>query len=345
MFELTLASAPEYLVRRGIAPAGEAIEVAELVGGVSATVISARIPSTGTAVVVKQALQRLKVEADWRAKQDRTEVEAAAMRLCARLTPGRVPRVLDSDPSAHVVVMELLPEDALNWQAEVALGRAHADAGSWAGETLGLWHAQTEGDPAVAAAFDDFESFEQQRLSPFYETVIEHLPEAADDVARRLEELRVRRCFVDGDFAMKNMLVGSDRNWVLDFEVAHYGNPIFDIGFFLSFVVLSAVRWPALENELRSLAAGFSSAYAGTAGERFAGDEVDVVAHTGCLVLARTDGKSPAQFLDPAARTEARSVGLALLRTPERGLWQRAEPTAHPSRLAPRRREDDDPRA
>ena len=128
--------------------------------------------------------------------------------------------------------------------------------------------------------------------------MIERLPEAADDVARRLEELRVRRCFVDGDFAMKNMLVGRDRNWVLDFEVAHYGNPIFDLGFFLSFVVLSAVRWPALEQDLRSLADGFGAGYAEAAGEHFAGDDVDVTAHTGCLVLARTDGKSPAQFLD-----------------------------------------------
>jgi 5-methylthioribose kinase len=322
MFELTLASAPGYLVRRGLAPAGEAIEVAELPGGVSATVISARIASSGTAVVVKQALSRLKVEADWTAKQERTEVEAAAMHLCARLTPGRVPHVLDNDPAAHVIVMELLPDDALNWQAEVAAGRAHAEVGSWAGETLGRWHAQTAGDPQVEAAFDDFESFEQQRLSPFYETVIEHLPEAAADIAQRLEELRVRRCFVDGDFAMKNMLVGRDRNWVLDFEVAHYGNPIFDLGFFLSFVVLSAVRWPALERELRSLAGGFNEAYLDTVGERFAGADVDVTAHTGCLVLARTDGKSPARFLDAASRAAARSVGLSLLRSPERGLWQ-----------------------
>jgi 5-methylthioribose kinase len=321
MFELTAANAPDYLVRRGIAPAGRGIEVAELAGGVSATVVSARIPSTGTAVVVKQSLSRLKVEADWRAKQERTEIEAAALRLCARLTPGRVPRLLDHDSAAHVVVMELLPDDAPNWQAEIAAGRVHPEVGPWAGETLGLWHAQTAGDPAVAAAFDDFESFEQQRLSPFYETVIEHLPEAADDVARRLEELRVRRCFVDGDFAMKNMLVGRDRNWVLDFEVAHYGNPIFDIGFFLSFVVLSAVHWPALEQDLRSLAAGFEAGYAEAAGERFAGDDVDVAAHTGCLVLARTDGKSPAQFLDGASRADARAVGLALLRNPERGLW------------------------
>ncbi len=176
MFELTLQSAPGYLVGRGLALAGEPIELAELTGGVSATVISARVPSTGAAFVVKQALPRLKVKDDWRAKQERTELEATAMRLCGRLTPGRVPRVLDNDPSAHVLVMELLPDDALNWQSEVAAGRAHAEVGEWAGQTLGIWHARTAGDPEVAAAFDDFESFEQQRLSPFYETVSKRLP-------------------------------------------------------------------------------------------------------------------------------------------------------------------------
>ena len=322
MFELTLASAPGYLVRRGLVPAGAAIEVAELTGGVSAVVISARVPSTGVAVVVKQALARLKVKDDWRAKQERTELEAAAMRLCGRLTAGRVPLVIDSDPSAHVLVMELLPEDAHNWQGEVAAGRAHAGVGAWAGETLGSWHAQTEGDPEVAAAFGDFESFEQQRLSPFYETVVERLPEAAPDILPRLEELRECRCFVDGDFAMKNILVAPERNWVLDFEVAHYGNPVFDLGFFLSFVVLSAVRWPALLEEMRALADGFLRSYAAAAGEAFAGDDAGVTAHTGCLVLARTDGKSPALFLDAHTSAQARSVGLALLRTPERGLWQ-----------------------
>jgi len=319
-FELTARNVIPYLVRRGVIPDGVRADVEELTGGISATVLAVRTPAA--AVVAKQALLRLRVEDDWWAKRERTELEAAAMRLCDRLTPGRVPRVLDNDPSAHVVVMELLPDDALNWQSEVAAGRAHVDVGPWAGETLGLWHARTAGDPEVAAAFDDFESFEQQRLSPFYETVVERLPEAADDVTTRLEELRARRCFVDGDFAMKNTLVGRDRNWVLDFEVAHYGNPVFDLGFFLSFVVLSAVRWPALGMELRALADGFVRGYAAAAGEEFAGDGAYVTAHTGCLVLARTDGKSPARFLDGRAREQARAVGLALLRTPEHGLWQ-----------------------
>jgi len=319
-FVLSPDSVIPYLVERGILSPEARATVTELAGGVSATVLAVRGPTP--ALVVKQALLRLKVEDDWTVKQDRTDTEARALRLCAGLTPGRVPEIIDDDPSAHVVVMELLPDDALNWQSEIAAGRAHVEVGPWAGETLGLWHARTAGDAAVAAAFDDFESFEQLRLSPFHETVIERLPEAANDVAARLEQLRERRCLVDGDFAMKNTLVSPDRNWVLDFEVAHYGNPIFDLGFFLSFAVLSAVQWPVLRAEMNALADGFLGGYAAAAGDRFAGDDAEVTAHTGCLVLARTDGKSPAQFLDERGRRLARAVGLALLRTPERGLWQ-----------------------
>jgi hypothetical protein len=117
------------------------------------------------------------------------------------------------------------------------------------------------------------------------------------------------------------MLIGPTGNWVLDFEVAHYGNPVFDLGFFLSFVVLSAIHWEPLQPELRVLADGFLAAYADTAGGGFAGDDASITAHTAALMLARTDGKSPAQFLDPPARTRAREIGIALLTRPERGLW------------------------
>ena len=319
-FELAADNVVSYLIDRGILSDGAHASVEELQGGVSASVLAVR--ADDTRVVVKQALERLKVEADWRAKRERTELEAAAMRLCDRLTPGRVPRVIDNDASTHVVVMELLPDDALNWQSEIVEGRTHADVGAWAGQTLGIWHARTAGDAAVAAAFDDFESFEQQRLSPFYEAVSERLPEVAGDVAGLVEELRGRRCFVDGDFAMKNTLVAPGRNWVLDFEVAHYGNPVFDLGFFLSFVVLSAVRWQALIPELRALGDGFLSGYDDAAGADFAGERASVTAHTAALMLARTDGKSPAQFLDQPSQEQAREVGIMLLRHPKQGIWQ-----------------------
>ncbi len=217
--------------------------------------------------------------------------------------------------------MELLPADARNWQDEIARGSVHAGSGSWAGELLGIWHARTAGAD-VLADFGRAEAFEQLRLRPFHETVSERRPELSDAIAPYLAELRsVRRCVVDGDYAPKNMLVspGGGR-WVLDLEVAHAGNPVFDLGFFLSFVVLSAVRWPERTAALRALADGFLAGYAESTDAGLA-QEPATVGHTACLVLARTDGLSPAQFLDASSRARARAVGVALLQRPEGGLW------------------------
>lgn len=316
---LGLETAVPWLVAHGLVGSEAVLDVEELAGGVSAAVLAVRGP--GVALVVKQALPRLRVADDWRAKQERTDTEAAALELCARLTPGAVPRVVAVDREAHVVAMELV-DGCVNWQAEVAAARVHAEAGAWAGEVLGRWHHATKGDASVAAAFGDRESFEQQRLRPFHETVMARRPELAVAIAPYLAELRAeRRCFVHGDYAPKNMLLGPSGRWVLDFEVAHTGHPVFDLGFFLSFVVLSAVRWPSLAGELRVLGEAFLASYADATGDGVAGDRATVTGHTACLVLARTDGTSPALFLDEASRARAREVGMRLLRAPEGGLW------------------------
>ena len=320
-FELTAGSAAAWLVSHGLLAANVPVEAEELPGGVSAVVVAVR--GDEVAAVVKQALPRLRVHDEWRAKPERTDTEFRAMQLCSELTPGSVPRVLAHDPAEHVLAMQLVPAEARNWQAEIGHGRPHVDAGAWAGATLATWHAATAGRAEIAAAFGDFEAFEQLRLRPFHETVMRRRPELAALVAPYVAELRAeRRCLVHGDYAAKNMLVTVDgRRWVLDFETAHTGNPVFDLGFFLSFVVLSAVRWPALAAELRAVADAFEGAYAEVAGDGFAGDAASITGHTACLVLSRTDGTSPAQFLDDDSREHARRIGIQLLERPQAGLW------------------------
>lgn len=320
-FQLSAATAPAWLAEHGLNPTNAPLVATELGGGVSASVVSVTGP--GVAVLVKQALPRLRVADTWEASVDRTETEVAALELFGRLTPGVVPRVLAHDPLDHVVAMELLPPEARNWQAEIGDGRTWPELGRWAGETLAVWHAETTGRPGLAERFDTFDAFEELRLRPFHETVMERRPELAEAVGACLADLRaVRRCVVDGDYAPKNMLVAPDgRAWVFDLEVAHIGNPVFDLAFFLSFPLLSAVRWPELAEELHELADGFLAGYAHSGGDPVADDAASVTAHTACLMLARTDGVSPAAFLDERARERARAVARGLLGSPDEGLW------------------------
>jgi 5-methylthioribose kinase len=320
-FELTVDTAVAWVEARGMNPNAVTLTARELGGGVSAAVVA--VTGSGISLVLKQALRRLRVADVWESSPRRSHTEAAALKLLNNLTPGAVPRVIDEDRDANVIALELLPASARNWQDEISKQRVHPKIGTWAGRTLASWHVLTSGKNEYAWALDAFESFEELRLAPFHEAVMTRRPDLAAAVASYLAELRsVKRCIVDGDYAPKNMLVQPDsRAYVLDLEVAHYGNPVFDLGFFLSFVVLSAIRWPALTPTLRELATRFLAAYHDRAGAGFAGDQRAITGHTACLILARTDGISPASFLDSHSESNAREAGISLLEDPTGGLW------------------------
>ena len=311
---LEAGTVTDYLVARGVVPSALDLTVEELAGGVSGTVLAVRGP--GVALVVKQALPRLRVAEEWIAPARRTDTEAAALRLAARLIPGRVPPVVDSDEAEHVVVLQHAPSGWRNWQAELLEGRAHAASGQWAGETLGRLHAATAGDADIAAAFGDYEAFAQLRLEPYHEVVMGRLPHLAAELQPLVDELRdARTCLVHGDYAPKNILLGPGAAWLLDMEVAHYGHPVFDLAFFLAFPLLTALQLPELAPACSELVESFTAAYRRRAAA-VAPPAHSVAAHTGAMLLARTDGRSPATFLGARAHARARALGQQLLVDP-----------------------------
>ena len=115
---LEAGTVTDYLVARGLVPRALELTVEELAGGVSGTVLAVRGP--GVALVVKQALPRLRVAEEWIAPARRTDTEAAALRLAARLIPGRVAPVVDSDESEHVLVLQHAPRRLAQLAGRVA---------------------------------------------------------------------------------------------------------------------------------------------------------------------------------------------------------------------------------
>jgi enolase len=326
-FELNVDSAASWVNAHGLNPKGVALSTSELAGGVSASVVA--VTGEGIALVVKQALPRLRVADVWEASTKRSLAEFAALELLGELTPGAVPRVLIQDPGDHAFALELLPASARNWQTEIAEQRVHPEFGLWAGRTLGSWHAQTAGRSGLSS-FESFETFEELRLVPFHEAVMQRRPELAEAIAPYLAELRsVRRCLVSGDYAPKNIVVEpGGRCWVLDLEVAHIGNPVFDLGFFLSFVVLSAVRWPTLTGDLRELAA-VAAVNGEIASALVGGDASDQLAID--TILRELDGTPTLERLGAKAVLAASvASAVAAADAARQPLWRALDPVGVP---------------
>src|SRR5919108_4406983 len=153
-FELTVDSAASWVNAHGLNPDGVPLSVSELAGGVSASVVA--VTGDGIALVLKQPQPRLRVDDVWEASPERSRAEVAALELLGELTPGAVPRVLAHDPGDHMVALELLPASARNWQTEIAEQRVHPELGTWAGQTLGCWHARTAGRSTLPFAVEAF---------------------------------------------------------------------------------------------------------------------------------------------------------------------------------------------
>jgi aminoglycoside phosphotransferase (APT) family kinase protein len=126
-----------------------------------------------------------------------------------------------------------------------------------------------------------------------------------------------RSCLVHGDFSPKNVLVGPGaRLWVIDFEVAHRGDPAFDVAFMCTHLLMKSYARPDSVAPLDAARAGFLAAYA-DAGP--AGPDLDwrhLSRLIGALLVARVKGKSPAGYLQDGARQQVWNLGLSLLREP-----------------------------
>ena len=321
---LTEGDLPAYLAARGLLPEGADVEVRALGGGVSNVVLAAR--SGAVAVVTKQALPRLRVADEWLATPERVLTEAAALELIGRLTPGRVPRVLDADPAALTITIEHAPDGWTDWKSQLLDGRTDPAVAAELGAVLGAWHGRTWEVGDVAERFGDLTAFEQLRVDPYYRTVQRRRPDLAEAMGGVVERMAAaRRCLVHGDFSPKNVLRSSGPDlWVVDAEVTHYGDPGFDTGFLLTHLALKAIHRPAHRKGYEACARAFWSAYAEGPGGRAPLD--GTLGHLAALLLSRAHGKSPAEYLDGAGRERASRLGESLLLRPPAsldGVWER----------------------
>jgi aminoglycoside phosphotransferase (APT) family kinase protein len=278
--------------------AGKPFYAERLSGGVSCDVYC--VEAGGETYCLKRALPQLRVAADWRAPVERASSEVAWLKLAAGITPDNVPAVVGEDSRRHMFAMEYFPAAEYPvWKSLLAKDETDSEFADQVGEVLARIHSATAGKPDVAAAFANDEQFLALRLDPF----LLYAAAQHDDVAPQLRALadgiaKARIALMHGDISPKNILCGSRGPIFLDAETTCYGDPAFDLAFCLTHLLLKCVWHPEWAMDYLECFTQLRVAYL---------DRVDWEGPDGldartarlvpALLLARVDGKSPAEYL------------------------------------------------
>ena len=285
-----------------------------MVAGVSSELW--RIDTGDKTYCLKRALPRLNVAQEWLAPVRRNAEEVRWLRFAAGVVPRQVPAVVADDAQAGIAILSWF--DAArwtNWKVQLMQGLVRPAVGTEMGELLAAVHACSAGQPELAKSFDNMDLLSALRLEPFFVAAMDANPEAAHRLREAVDHLTTyRTALIHGDVSPKNILIHISRPPVLlDAECACWADPAFDVAFLCAHLFLKSAhvsRYRAWFYEtIRRLLAAYEVAAPEPINER-------LLLLVPALLIARVDGKSPADYMNEKVRTKVRATALRLLLDP-----------------------------
>lgn len=298
---------------RGLKRIGPAEEcsIELLTGGVSnKTVLLTR--ESGDQWVIKQALDKLRVKEDWYCDVERIIIEYKGMKWFSEALPkGAVPQPVFFDEKNHVFCMTAVLKPHENLKQLILHGDVRIELFRKLGHLLGTVQNAGRNSQEAISLFHDRQFFKDLRIEPYYQFTATQIPVTRTFYQSLIDRtLKVTETISHGDFSPKNVLVRDNDVVLLDFEVTHYGDSTFDVGFFLCQVFCFANHLQNVRQGMKNAALGFWNSYLETIGTVDSETEQRAVDHTiGCL-MARVKGRSPVDFLTEGE--QGRQIRIAL---------------------------------
>lgn len=348
MLKLDADNAGEYLRSTGRVADDTPLDITRLTGGVSNEVLYVAFPGHQRAdFVLKQARDRLRVPEPWHCSVTRIWREIEVLRVCDTLLRDtsdaatgeqvktislRTPQVLFEDRENYCFAMTAAPRDHVVWKQELLQWRIDPAIATACGRMLGQLHGGSWQNPRIAEQLADRQIFDELRLDPYFRFTASQRPQAAGHFERLIvDTLEHRLALVHADFSPKNLLVYQGGLLMVDFETGHFGDPAFDLGFFLSHLLLKAFNAAPQYEPLLRLFTAFWDSYATVMSAKVEPSEYNQLVTRGIQCLAgcawaRLDGKSGIDYLDDSGRRDrVREFCLQLfIERPSR--WMDVEP-------------------
>jgi 5-methylthioribose kinase len=326
---LDASTAEDYLRQSSRLARQERVRVRELTGGVSNMVLLVERPERpGDDFVLKQARAQLRTPHAWFSSVERIWREADVLSICNRLLNEQAdkdndaagecpalafgtPQILFEDRPNYLFAMSAAPRPHTVWKNDLLAGRIDPRVATACGRLLGTLHAASWLNDEIARALGDRTLFEELRIDPYYRTLAQCHADARAAIDRLIASLDGHpRALVLADFSPKNLLVSAGGLTLVDFETGHYGDPAFDLGFFLSHLVLKACLKAPSHGAYLKLTEQFQTSYDRILSAKIPSEEMSnlwargVQNFAGCA-WARLDGKSRVEYLIDVRHTAA----------------------------------------
>lgn len=287
----------EYLRQHGLATEGSSILIEPLPGGVSCSVL--KITTDKGRYVLKQALTKLKVQQEWLSDIERTNVEKQALKFLPTIIPQTTPRLVFEDEANFLFLMECAPDSSKTWKHLLMNGDCNLQVADRVGSILGDLHQGSHNNREAKLLFGEKKYFIQLRVEAFFGFLKNTHPDLALAIDKHMDRcLSLETSLVTGDYSPKNILVDGMQVIPIDFEVIHYGDSSFDLGFLSTHLMLKSIRFPERAERyyevLRKVLEGYFSRVRFTDRDTM---EQRAVQQLAWIMLARVDGKSPAEYI------------------------------------------------
>jgi aminoglycoside phosphotransferase (APT) family kinase protein len=265
---------------------------------------------------VKRALPRLNVADEWLAPVRRNAEEVRWLRFAATVAPRQVPAAIAQDPEMSIAILSWFdPTRWTNWKVQLMQGLVRPAVGTEMGELLAAIHRRSTEHPELARAFDNMDLLSALRLEPFFVAAARDNPEAEHRLLEAVEHMKTyRTALIHGDVSPKNILIHISRPPVLlDAECACWADPAFDVAFLNAHLLLKSAHVSRYRDWFYETITRLMNAYEYAAPEPVSDRLLLLVP---ALLLARVDGKSPADYLSDKVRDKVRANALRLLLNP-----------------------------
>ncbi|WP_417451579.1 phosphotransferase family protein [Kordiimonas sp.] len=309
------------LVNMGLSREGEALAAHPLTGGVSSDIWKVTVgEDIGRTYCIKRALAQLKVAENWEAPVERVKAEIDWLKTAHSITPGNILKVVGEDDAEGCFAMEYLSQTAYeSWKQALAAGKVDIGVARSVARAIVAVHRSTAGDSDVAEVFANDSQFMALRPDPYFITAGRKNPDVADIINRLTADLMAtKKVLVHGDLSPKNILIGPKGPYIVDAETAWYGDPAFDLAFCLNHLLLKCVWHPGVASLYLTAYSAFTETYMiGVDWEPHDELERRAITLLYAMLLARVDGKSPAEYITTAhQKSVVRDFAKAGLKSP-----------------------------